>query len=172
LIFFSRAFWRPNPARTATHPQRDHKEKKKKRKEERKERMNVLPTNPNSDIKIYNISSSKSLPEWLKENKKKSLKKDVGMVFFTYSFIFPSIAFPHLLLCLTHSLSLCADYRKRIELLQDFEFSTASQRIKISRDGQYLAATGFFCCCIVVSLCGFSTSTRTNRNLSSCYQNV
>lgn len=35
-----------------------------------------------------------------------------------------------------------ADYRRRVELLQDFTFKTASQRVKTSRDGNYVFATG------------------------------
>jgi hypothetical protein len=34
------------------------------------------------------------------------------------------------------------DFRRRIELIQDFEFPEASLRLKSSRDGQYLVATG------------------------------
>lgn len=35
-------------------------------------------------------------------------------------------------------------YRSRIELLQDFEFPEASNRIRLSRDGAYLMATGTY----------------------------
>lgn len=35
------------------------------------------------------------------------------------------------------------EYRKRIELIQDFEFPSACQRIKCSPDGQYIFATGY-----------------------------
>ncbi|KAK9450540.1 WD40-repeat-containing domain protein [Limtongia smithiae] len=37
-----------------------------------------------------------------------------------------------------------AEYSSRIELLQDFEFSEASNRIKVSPDGQYAMATGTY----------------------------
>ncbi|XP_075057539.1 nucleolar protein 10 [Mixophyes fleayi] len=67
-----------------------------------------------NDVKIYNLSCGKSLPEWLSDRKKRSLqKKDV-------------------------------DVRKRIELIQDFEMPTVSTNIKISRDGQYIMATGTY----------------------------
>ncbi|KAH3659075.1 hypothetical protein OGATHE_006385, partial [Ogataea polymorpha] len=33
------------------------------------------------------------------------------------------------------------EYQNRIELIQDFEFSEASNRIKVSPDGQYAMAT-------------------------------
>eukprot|EP01098_Paradermamoeba_levis_P002543 TRINITY_DN12941_c0_g1_i1.p1 TRINITY_DN12941_c0_g1~~TRINITY_DN12941_c0_g1_i1.p1 ORF type:complete len:394 (-),score=98.28 TRINITY_DN12941_c0_g1_i1:267-1340(-) len=36
------------------------------------------------------------------------------------------------------------DYRKRIEVVQDLEFPAASQRLKLSPDGQFLVATGTY----------------------------
>ncbi|CAO3694428.1 unnamed protein product [Rhizopus stolonifer] len=36
------------------------------------------------------------------------------------------------------------DYRTRIELIQDFEFPEASNRIKTTRDGKYVVATGTY----------------------------
>ena len=34
------------------------------------------------------------------------------------------------------------EFRNRIELIQDFEFPEASNRIKVSADGNYAVATG------------------------------
>ena len=34
------------------------------------------------------------------------------------------------------------DYKRRIELLQDFEFPEASLKLKETRDGKYIMATG------------------------------
>ncbi|KAK9820064.1 hypothetical protein WJX72_005625 [[Myrmecia] bisecta] len=62
-------------------------------------------------VKVYNVSSGKSLPQWLSESKKRSLRKD-------------------------------ENYRRRIELVQDFEFPAACQRIRATPDGQFLFATG------------------------------
>ncbi|KAG7881241.1 hypothetical protein KL938_003371 [Ogataea parapolymorpha] len=36
------------------------------------------------------------------------------------------------------------DYQNRVELIQDFEFSEASNRIRVTRDGQYAMATGTY----------------------------
>ena len=36
------------------------------------------------------------------------------------------------------------DYQNRVELIQDFEFSESSNKIKVSRDGQYAMATGTY----------------------------
>jgi hypothetical protein len=36
------------------------------------------------------------------------------------------------------------DYRRRVELLQDFEFPTASQRVRMSPDGQFVVVTGTY----------------------------
>ncbi|KFM59426.1 Nucleolar protein 10, partial [Stegodyphus mimosarum] len=70
-------------------------------------------TNSNN-VKIYNLSHGKSLPEWLSERKRRMLqKKDV-------------------------------DIRRRIELIQDFDMPGVSTGIKISRDGKFILATGVY----------------------------
>ncbi|XP_006012219.1 nucleolar protein 10 [Latimeria chalumnae] len=67
-----------------------------------------------NDVKIYNLSCGKSLPEWLSDKKRRALqKKDV-------------------------------DVRRRIELIQDFNMPTVGTTIKVSRDGQYIMATGTY----------------------------
>uniref|UniRef100_A0A3Q3GIC0 Nucleolar protein 10 n=1 Tax=Labrus bergylta TaxID=56723 RepID=A0A3Q3GIC0_9LABR len=67
-----------------------------------------------NDVKIYNLSHGKSLPEWLSDRKKRQLqKKDV-------------------------------DIQRRIELIQDFEMPTVCTSIKVSRDGQFILAAGTY----------------------------
>ncbi|TRZ02655.1 hypothetical protein DNTS_024393 [Danionella cerebrum] len=67
-----------------------------------------------NNVKIYNLSHGKSLPEWLSDRKKRDLqKKDV-------------------------------DIQRRIELIQDFEMPTVCTSIRASRDGQYILATGTY----------------------------
>ncbi|XP_061699847.1 nucleolar protein 10 [Syngnathoides biaculeatus] len=67
-----------------------------------------------NDVKIYNLSHGKSLPEWLTDRKKRQLqKKDV-------------------------------DIQRRIELIQDFEMPTVCTSIKVSRDGQFILAAGTY----------------------------
>ncbi|XP_018577166.1 nucleolar protein 10 [Anoplophora glabripennis] len=67
-----------------------------------------------NNVKIYNLSVGKSLPEWLSERKRRALlKKDV-------------------------------DLRRRIELIQDFDMPGLSTTVKMSRDGQYIFATGIY----------------------------
>lgn len=34
------------------------------------------------------------------------------------------------------------DYRRRIELIQDFEFNQSCQKIKVSEDGNYIMTSG------------------------------
>lgn len=36
------------------------------------------------------------------------------------------------------------DFRTRVELIQDFEFPEASNKIKTTRDGKYVVATGTY----------------------------
>ncbi|KAK5646790.1 hypothetical protein RI129_005254 [Pyrocoelia pectoralis] len=70
-------------------------------------------SDPNN-VKIYNLSIGKSLPEWLSERKRRAiLKKNV-------------------------------DIRKRIELIQDFDMPGVSTSIRISKDGEYILATGIY----------------------------
>ncbi|KAI4492013.1 hypothetical protein M0802_010138 [Mischocyttarus mexicanus] len=67
-----------------------------------------------NNVKIYNLSVGKSLPEWLPERKRRSLlKKDV-------------------------------DLRRRIELIQDFDMPGVSTSIRTSKDGKYILATGIY----------------------------
>ncbi|XP_011645134.1 nucleolar protein 10 [Pogonomyrmex barbatus] len=67
-----------------------------------------------NNVKIYNLSAGKSLPEWLSERKRRSLsKKNV-------------------------------DIRRRIELIQDFDMPGVSTSIQVSKDKQYILATGIY----------------------------
>ena len=61
---------------------------------------------------VYNVTSGKTLPQWLSENKKSSLKRN-------------------------------DDYLRRLELIQDFEFPAACQRLKVTPDQQFIFATGY-----------------------------
>ncbi|XP_028417056.1 nucleolar protein 10-like [Dendronephthya gigantea] len=67
-----------------------------------------------NDVKIYNLSAGKSLPEWLSERRRRLLQKED------------------------------VDIRRRIELIQDFEMPTASTNIEISQDGNYILASGCY----------------------------
>lgn len=73
--------------------------------------MQVSNTN---DVKIYNLSAGRSLPEWLSDRKKRMLAKK-------------------------HS-----EVRHRIELIQDFEMPTVSTNVAMSRDGQFVMAVGTY----------------------------
>jgi ribosome biogenesis protein ENP2 len=66
-----------------------------------------------NDVKVYNLSSGKSSPEWLSEAKKRALSKD-------------------------------DDYRRRLELIQDFEMNTAVQCIKMTPDGEHIVIAGTY----------------------------
>lgn len=73
--------------------------------------MQVSNTN---DVKIYNLSAGRSLPEWLSDRKKRMLAKK-------------------------HS-----EIRHRIELIQDFEMPTVSTNVAVSRDGQFVMVVGTY----------------------------
>lgn len=74
------------------------------------ELLHVLPLLQRTQV--YNVSSSKTVPQWLSESKKREQKKN-------------------------------EEFRRRLELLQDFRFNAACQRIKISPDQQYIFASGY-----------------------------
>jgi ribosome biogenesis protein ENP2 len=63
--------------------------------------------------KVYNLSSGKTMPQWLSDTKKKTLAKD-------------------------------EEYRRRLELIQDFEMTTASQVIKMTKDHEHVIVTGTY----------------------------
>ncbi|CRL01322.1 CLUMA_CG014416, isoform A, partial [Clunio marinus] len=66
------------------------------------------------DVKIFNLSAGKSLPDWLTDRKKRSaLNKNV-------------------------------DLRRRIVLIQDFEMPGVSTSIRMSPDNQFILATGTY----------------------------
>lgn len=68
-----------------------------------------------NDVKVYNVSAGKSLPEWTEEKKKNNT-----------------------------SLRYNEEYRRRIELITDFDMPTSSSQVKISPDGEYIFATGTY----------------------------
>ncbi|CAH1775195.1 unnamed protein product [Owenia fusiformis] len=70
-------------------------------------------SSPNN-IKIYNLSAGKTLPEWLSDRKKRQLQREDD------------------------------DLRRRIELIQDFEMPAVSNCIQVSKDQQYIFATGTY----------------------------
>jgi ribosome biogenesis protein ENP2 len=63
--------------------------------------------------KVYNLSSGKTMPNWLPEPKRRALAKD-------------------------------EDYARRLELIQDFENTVASQCIKMTNDGEHIIVTGIY----------------------------
>jgi hypothetical protein len=74
-----------------------------------------LPVTALKGVKVYNLSAGKTLPQWLEESHKKKF-----------------------------SLRYSTDFRSRIELIQDFSFPAASYRLKATRDGKYLIASGTY----------------------------
>jgi len=68
-----------------------------------------------NDVKVYNLSAGKSLPQFFQDAQKKK-----------------------------QSLRYNEDFRRRLDLIQDFEFNTASARVRVSPDGEFIAATGIY----------------------------
>jgi len=73
--------------------------------------MQILSSN---NVKIYNLSAGKSLPEWLSDRKKRAMQnKDL-------------------------------DVRRRVELIQDFTMPGVSTNIQMTKDGKYIMACGIY----------------------------
>lgn len=76
--------------------------------------MAALAATALNGVKVYNLSSGKTLPQWLADPRsQRALRKD-------------------------------EDYRRRVELLQDFHFPGSSQRVRMSMDGNFIVATGIY----------------------------
>lgn len=63
--------------------------------------------------KVYNLSTGKTMPEWLSQTKKRALAKD-------------------------------EEYQKRLELIQDFEMTTAAQCITMTKDTNHIIVAGTY----------------------------
>ncbi|CAD7924031.1 unnamed protein product [Amoebophrya sp. A120] len=66
-----------------------------------------------NDTPVYNLTAGRSTPQFIEEAAKNN-----------------------------KSLRYNEEFRNRVELLQDFEFPATSSRVKASRDGRYICATG------------------------------
>lgn len=66
-------------------------------------------------VKVYNCSAGKSTPQWQSEFNGRE-----------------------------GALRYNEDYRRRIEIIQDFEFPTAATRVKVSPDGRFIGACGIY----------------------------
>ena len=71
-----------------------------------------LQADSSSGVTTYNLSAGKSMPEWVKEREK------------------------------GRSLRYDEEYRRRIDLIQGFDFPGTSQCIEESPNGEFLCATG------------------------------
>jgi len=72
----------------------------------------VVKVQDSDGVKVYNVTAGKNLPSWLTDKRRR------------------------------HSLSKDQTFGKHVELIQDFAFPSACHRIKYSRDGQYVFASG------------------------------
>ncbi|KAJ1363570.1 hypothetical protein KIN20_023469 [Parelaphostrongylus tenuis] len=67
-----------------------------------------------NDVRIYNLSSGKSVPEWMSsEARRKAERRNI-------------------------------DVRRRVQLIQDFEMPDVSHTVDVSQDGRYVFATGSY----------------------------
>ncbi|GFN93261.1 nucleolar protein 10 [Plakobranchus ocellatus] len=104
-----------------------------------------------NNVKIYNLSAGKSLPEWLTDRQRRKLQNKDN------------------------------DVRRRLELIQDFDMPSLSNCVKVSPDEQFICATGTykprFRCYDVYELClkfdrGLDASVVDFQFLSEDYSKV
>ena len=67
-------------------------------------------------MNIYNLTAGRAMPEWIPERKRRRLLREDP------------------------------ELQKRIELIQEFEFPTSSSRVRMTRDGSHVFATGTYKC--------------------------
>ena len=130
----------------------------------------ALKVSSHRGVKIYNCSAGKTLPQWLQQHSKQeikagSLRYNAGFVMYVCMCMCVHVCIyvcvcVYVCVCMYVCMYMCmcvnADFRKRLELLQDFTFPVASLRIKCSKDGQYIAVAGIMCvyvCVCVVCVC-------------------
>lgn len=75
----------------------------------------VLTVTHSNNLKIYNLSAGKTMAEFLKKYKQNR-----------------------------KTLRKDVDFETRVEFIQNFEFSTASTKIEVSNDGEYIVASGIY----------------------------
>uniref|UniRef100_A0A0M3I7R9 Nucleolar protein 10 n=1 Tax=Ascaris lumbricoides TaxID=6252 RepID=A0A0M3I7R9_ASCLU len=104
-----------------------------------------------NDVKIYNLSAGKSIPEWISDRKRRKLEqKDIGN-------LNVSLANDVKIYNLSAGKSIPEwisdrkrrkleqkdiDIRRRIQLIQDFDMPDVSHTVNVSPDGRYIFATG------------------------------
>ncbi|VDM69917.1 unnamed protein product, partial [Strongylus vulgaris] len=77
-----------------------------------------------NDVKIYNLSAGKNIPEWMNaEARRRAERKSIGV---------------------TRLRKIYLDVRRRVQLIQDFDMPDVSHTVNISRDGRYVFATGSY----------------------------
>ena len=102
----------------------------------------MLPVTSANNVKVYTVSGglgSRTIPDWIVRKNRKQLRKDLGMIF-----LFRVLHNSFKLLTKKKINKCHLEFRSRIELIQDFEFPEASNRIKVTRDGNYAIATGTY----------------------------
>lgn len=77
----------------------------------------ALKVTSSNGVKVYNCTAGKSTPQWYEDASKKGAKG---------------------------SLRYNEDFRRRIDLIEDFQFPATSNRIKMSPDGEFIAVTGMY----------------------------
>lgn len=77
--------------------------------------MSLQVTEAQNNTKIYHLTANKTTPEFFRQNNKN-----------------------------LQNLKKDAEYQKRIDFIQDFKFPISSGKVQISKDGEYIFASGIY----------------------------
>ncbi|EMS52385.1 Nucleolar protein 10 [Triticum urartu] len=88
--------------------------------------VGTLKSTSINGVKLYSVTGKNYVAPWVLAKKKRSLRKDAGKP------PPPDFRNPPL------------EYQRRLELIHDLRFETATTRIKVTPDGQYVIASGIY----------------------------
>jgi ribosome biogenesis protein ENP2 len=120
--------------------------------------VGTLKSTSINGVKLYSVTGKNYVAPWVLAKKKRSLRKDAGTspIRLPRFFLFPcGCTVAGLLVCLIGAVAvavcLAVEYQRRLELIHDLRFETATTRIKVTPDGQYVIASGMQV--LLVSVC-------------------
>ena len=98
-------------------------------------------------VKLYSLTGSRYVAPWVVAKKKRALRKDKG------TYLRNPPAGVHLFLCVENGdvrgsnegklrCFLAVEYQRRLDLIHDLRFETATTKIKLTPDDQYVIASG------------------------------
>ncbi|KAM0909238.1 hypothetical protein ACQ4PT_014950 [Festuca glaucescens] len=110
--------------------------------------VGTLKSTSINGVKLYSVTGKNYVAPWVLAKKKRSLRKDAGTSPMRLLHLFASppmhsSSFTDLSIGAVAA-CLAVEYQRRLELIHDLRFETATTRIKVTPDGQYVIASGIY----------------------------